>query len=87
MPTVDRDNKAFFPTANGRSAQALALTDRTQHAFARRVRYKMRGTDANLDGVTDTWIVYDNDDPTGAQYAGALATPLRDIVIAAVLRH
>lgn len=87
MPAVGRDNKAFFPTAHGRAAQALALVGRTQHPFARRVRYKMIGTDANLDGVTDTWIVYDESDPTGAQYTGLLATPLRRIEIAQILRH
>ncbi len=44
--------------------------------------FKMRGQDAHTNGVYDTWLVIGAADTTGAQYTGALATPLRDVVIA-----
>lgn len=42
--------------------------------------YKMRGMDAVTNGLYDTWIT-SAPDFAGASYAGALATPLRDIVV------
>lgn len=46
-------------------------------------KFKMIGMDANVDGLYDTWVVSGTPDDTGASYAGALDTPLRDIAIAA----
>lgn len=43
--------------------------------------YKMRGMDATIHGLYDTWIVTGSPDTTGASYTGPLATPLRDIVV------
>lgn len=45
--------------------------------------YKMQGMDKNINGLYDTWIVTSSPDFSGTSYAGALATPLRDIHIAA----
>lgn len=43
--------------------------------------YKMRGMDKNTNGLYDTWLVSGTPDLTGASYAGALAKPLRDIIV------
>ena len=43
--------------------------------------YKMRGMDKNVNGLYDVWIVTGVPDFTGNTYAGALTTPLRDIVV------
>jgi hypothetical protein len=57
----------------------LAMPHSLQTSAAK--EYKMCGQDKNTNGVFDTWIVYGFPDLTGAEYAGALATPLRDIFI------
>lgn len=44
-------------------------------------KYKMCGQDKNTNGLFDTWIVNYVPDFTGSQYAGSLATPLRDIFV------
>jgi hypothetical protein len=41
----------------------------------------MRGQDAVVNGSYDTWLASGAPDFAGASYAGALATPLRDIVV------
>lgn len=43
--------------------------------------YKMRGMDAAISGLYDTWVVTGVKDPTGINYHGSLATPLRDIIV------
>jgi len=43
--------------------------------------FVMRGEDHNTNGLYDTWKVTGSPDFAGGSYAGALATPLRDIVI------
>jgi hypothetical protein len=43
--------------------------------------YKMRGMDAAVSGLYDTWLVTGAPDTTGANYHGAFATPLRDILV------
>lgn len=44
--------------------------------------FKMMGQDNNNDNL-DTWRVTSTADSTGVQYAGALATPLRNVTVAA----
>lgn len=46
------------------------------------VHFKMMGQDHNNSNL-DTWRVTGSADSTGAQYAGSLATPLRNITVAA----
>lgn len=43
--------------------------------------FKMRGMDAAIDGLYDTWLVAASPDNTGTRYDGELATPLRDIIV------
>jgi hypothetical protein len=43
--------------------------------------YKMRGMDAAISGLYDAWISVGTPDYAGTGYHGALATPLRDIVV------
>lgn len=45
------------------------------------ITYKMRGEDAVANGTYDTWLAIGTPDTTGALYGGALATPLRDIIV------
>lgn len=45
--------------------------------------YKMRGMDHNVSGLYDTWTVVGSPDYAAASYVGALALPLRDVVISA----
>jgi len=69
-------------------AQAIALQQETALAFASyedmtlpvQRRFVMSGMDAVLT-TRDTWTVGNVPDFTGAHYAGALATPLRDIIV------
>lgn len=42
--------------------------------------YKMRGMDAAVSGLYDTWLSSEVD-LDGSEYHGALATPLRDIIV------
>src|SRR3954470_3213507 len=44
-------------------------------------RYKMRGMDATVAGLYDTWIVQTEPDLDGSEYGGALAKPLRDVIV------
>lgn len=46
------------------------------------IYYKMRGMDNGTPGLYDTWIVTNSADFSATLYAGALATPLLDVVIA-----
>lgn len=43
--------------------------------------YKMRGMDAAIDGTYDTWLVSSAPDMDASDYHGALATPLRDVIV------
>lgn len=54
----------------GRSSSSVAAT-----------YYKMRGQDAAVNGLYDTWIASGAPDTAGTYYSGALALPLRDVVV------
>ena len=43
--------------------------------------YKMRGMDAAVSGVYDTWLVSGAPDLDASDYSGPLATPLRDVIV------
>jgi|SRR5262245_25388146 len=43
--------------------------------------YKMRGMDAAVDGLYDTWLVEGEPDTDASEYTGELATPLRDVIV------
>lgn len=45
------------------------------------VMYKMRGEDAVVDGRYDSWLVRSEPDLDASEYTGALARPLRDVVV------
>ena len=43
--------------------------------------FKMRSMDALVNGLHDTWLTSSTPDLLGTYYVGALATPLRDIIV------
>lgn len=43
--------------------------------------YKMRGMDAAVSGLYDSWLTTGAPDTDGSDYHGALAKPLRDVVV------
>lgn len=43
--------------------------------------YKMRGEDALTDALYDSWLVEGAPDLDASEYAGALARPLRDVIV------
>lgn len=61
----------------------LDPTDLPQFRTTTWQMYTMVGTDAVLT-TRGTWDVLGSPDPTAAQYAGALATPLRDVHILSI---
>ena len=45
------------------------------------ITYVMRGEDAAINGTYDVWKVTGTADFTASSYHGALATPLRDVIV------
>lgn len=43
--------------------------------------YKMRGMDAAIDSLYDTWLAYGAPDMSASKYTGALTRPLRDVIV------
>jgi hypothetical protein len=56
-------------------------TRRAQAPVTAAITYVMRGQDHATNGLYDTWKSTNAPDFTGTLYTGALATPLRDIVV------
>jgi hypothetical protein len=56
-------------------------TTRDQSALPFAGTYVMRGMDHNVNGLYDTWEVTGGADFAALSYAGALSTPLRDVVV------
>lgn len=50
-------------------------------SVAAAITYKMRGMDASVNGLYDTWLAAGAPDTGGTYYSGALALPLRDVTI------
>jgi hypothetical protein len=66
---------------NGIGINLWTIFGTSEVSVASAITYKMRGMDAALNGVYDTWLATAAPDTSGAYYGGVLAQPLRDIVV------